>query len=455
MTADNDTVFAPASGTARAAVNVIRVSGPRALSGLGLLTGKTEPPPPRKAVLRSLTNPDDKRLIDRPLVLCFPGPESFTGEDVVEYHLHGGPAVTQSMLACLGALAGHRMAEPGEFTRRAFENGKIDLTSAEAINDLVMAETEAQQSQALDQMDGVLARLYEDWRSRLVKSAAYLEATIDFADEDLPEDEIYSQVQPGIKSLHNEISAHIDDNRRGEILRDGIKIAIIGEPNAGKSSLVNALARRDAAITSEIAGTTRDIIEIHLNLGGYPVIIGDTAGLRPGSLGDDAQDRIESEGIRRALEFARQADLKILLFDGARLPEIHQPTLDLAGPGDCLVINKTDLDINVPDTVGGVAPIPISTLEGSGLDILTDTVKTRIESLLGRQSGPSPTRARHRQYLSRALEALDNALDAAEKPPELLAEDLRVAARAIGQITGSVDVENLLDVIFRDFCIGK
>lgn len=440
-----DTIYALATAPGRAGVAVVRVSGPAAQAGLRALTGKA-PPPPRQAALCTLTDPQGGRPIDHALVLSFAAPASFTGEDVVEYHLHGSPAVVRMLLAALAAQPGHRMAQPGEFTRRGFENGKMDLTAAEAIADLINAETEAQQMQALAQLEGSLATLYEGWGRDLARALAHLEADIDFPDEDLPEG-VGAAVMPVLKDLSAAIAAHLDDNRRGEILRDGVQVAVIGAPNAGKSSLVNALAQRDVAIVSEHAGTTRDVIEVHLNLGGYPVVLADTAGLRPDQLSADAHGAIEGEGIRRALDRARRADIKILLFD-ATLPQMDAATLALKDEKSLIVLNKADrLKTAPPDYIA------ISAQGGTGLATLTGALLQKIAAMIGTRDAPSLTRQRHRDALGECLQSLERAMTA--PAPELMAEDVRLAMRALGRITGRVDVEDLLDIIFRDFCIGK
>ena len=348
----------------------------------------------------------------------------------------------------LATLPDHRLANPGEFTRRAFENGKMDLTEAEAIADLINAETSAQKDQALAQMDGALSNLYNDWTTRLTKSLAYIEAEIEFPDEDLPKD-IINEMRPTTQMLIDEINDHLRDNNRGERLRNGIQVAIIGAPNAGKSSLVNALTRRDVAIVSDIAGTTRDVIEAHLDLGGYPVILSDTAGLRPDQISTQGQDKIESEGIRRALKTAQEADIKILLFDGTlQTPDEH--TLALIDENTLLVANKSDQSANIQSAQ---TMLPISAKTEAGLDQLTNALLLKIKDIMGKRAAPSLTRARHRKALEECQTSLNQSLNAAL--PELLAEDIRLAARAIGRITGTIHVEDLLDVIFRDFCIGK
>lgn len=391
---------------------------------------------------------EDGDYIDDGLALRFPGPASFTGEDVVELHLHGSRAVMEAVMGVLSAQEGLRVAEPGEFTRRAFEHGKMDLTQAEALADLIDAETAAQRRQALRQMDGALARLYDGWRDQLIQSLAHLEAFIDFPDEDLPltaERAIWGTVE----TLIAEMQAHLDDGHRGERLRDGLHIAIIGPPNAGKSSLLNALARREAAIVSDIAGTTRDIVEVHLDLGGYPVVLADTAGLR------DAAESIESEGIRRARARAEQADLRLAVFDGASWPTVDVHTVSLIDDSALLVVNKADLGA-VPETpvVNDRPALPVSVKTGAGLDRLLDHLTALVaDRFSGGSTAPALTRARHRAALSECTEALLRAR--AADLAELAAEDLRLAVRALGRVTGRVEVDELLDVIFRDFCIGK
>ncbi len=453
----SDTIFALSSPAGRSGVAVIRITGPRALDALHALSSRSEFEP-RKAVLCDLFESDDKNpsgrlLIDKALALVFKAPASFTGEDVVELYPHGSPAVVRAVLEALSGMDHLRMAEPGEFTRRAFENGKMDLTEAEAIGDLIHAETQMQRMQALSQMGGALSLLYNGWSENIKRMLAHLEADLEFPDEDMPEG-ILPTLLPDIKKLIDAMGLHLNDGHRGERLRDGIQVAVIGAPNAGKSSLVNLLAQRDVAIVSDMAGTTRDIIEVHLDLGGYPVILSDTAGLRPDQIGSDAHDKIESEGIRRALERAEQADLKILLFDGtADMADIH--TQGLIDDQSIVVINKMDESDQVVFSFSdGVQPIYISAQVKKGIDQMLKALVEKISRLIGTREQPSLTRARHRQALERALAALERSLSPAALP-ELVAEDMRLAMREIGRITGRVDVEDLLDIIFKDFCIGK
>ena len=442
-----DTIFALSTPPGRGGVAIVRVSGPQAAEGALALTGFWALQP-FKTTVGSIKHPVTGALIDHALIIFFQSPASYTGEDIIEYHTHGSPAVVALLLDVLSHLPGHRLAEPGEFTRRAFENGKMDLTEAEAVADLIHAETEAQRAQAVMQMSGTLAVLYDGWRERLTRALAHLEADIDFPDEDLPGG-VAAQTRPELEKLLHEIHDHLNDNRRGEMLRDGIHVAVIGAPNAGKSSLVNVLAQREIAIVSDTPGTTRDIIEAHLNLGGYPVILSDTAGLRPEQIGETGHDKIESEGVRRALARAREADIKILLFDaGAATPDQH--TAALKDEKGIVVFNKIDLCPSVSTTESS---LKISTKTGVGLKAMTAAIVAKIKAIIGERIAPSPTRTRHRAALEECRESLQRAL--AANQPELIAEDVRLAMRALGRITGRVDVEDLLDVIFRDFCIGK
>ncbi len=437
------TIFALATAPGRAGVAVVRVSGPETPLALKALL-ESGLPHPRVAGLRTLRDPRSGEVLDQGLVLWFPAPRSFTGEDVAELHLHGGRAVVAGVVEALASLPGLRVAEPGEFTRRAFENGKIDLTAAEGLADLVDAETSAQRRQALRQMEGVLGQLYEGWRQRLTRTLAHIEADIDFPEEDLPTG-VADAVRPGLERLVAEIMAHLHDNNRGERLREGLHIAIVGAPNAGKSSLLNALARRDAAIVSARAGTTRDVIEVHLDLGGFPVVLADTAGLR------EAGDDIEEEGIRRALDRAARADVKIAVFDATQ--PLDATTRGLIDANTIVVLNKADMAVIGLTDVDGVPAHAVSARTGIGLPALEECLAVFSADRMAGTGAPALTRARHRTALEECCEALTRSL--AAPLPELAAEDVRLASRALGRITGRVDVEDLLDVIFRDFCIGK
>ncbi|MGB8602474.1 MAG: tRNA uridine-5-carboxymethylaminomethyl(34) synthesis GTPase MnmE [Rhizomicrobium sp.] len=437
MMADRNTIYALASAPGRGGVAVVRVSGKKALHCLNTLT-KKENIAPRAAHLYTLYN-GDGASIDTALCLSFPAPASYTGEDVVEFHIHGGKAVLAALYQAISAIDGLRMAEPGEFTRRAVENGKLDLTQAEAIADLVDAQTEMQRRQAVRQYGGALTQLYESWRSELMQILALTEAAIDFADEEIPDDTV-NVAGLKVDALKTAIEQHLNDGRRGEILREGLKLAIIGPPNAGKSSLVNALTAREVAIVSDEAGTTRDVIEVRLDLGGYPVILADTAGLR------NAAGKIEAEGVRRAIGAAKTADLVVLLRDGT-LPDDGMDLGTITAPV-LKVWNKADQPWPVPRD--GLA---ISVRTGHGIDLLLDAI-TRAAKDRTEADGDAPlTRPRHREALRAALASLVRAGVATE--PELFAEDVRLALRAIGRITGSVDVENILDIVFREFCLGK
>ena len=429
------TIYALSSAPGRGGVAVVRISGPAAGQTLAALCGGA--PPPRKAVLRRLRHAGAE--IDQALVLWFPAPASFTGEDVAEFHVHGGRAVREALFTALDAL-GLTPAEPGAFSRRAVENGKLDLTRAEAIADLVDAETPAQLRQALRQHDGVLADLYEGWRACLIAALGRAEAAIDFSDDGVGDAE-FAAARNAAADIAQQIQVHLADAGRGEALREGLRLTIIGPPNAGKSSLINALAQRPVAIVSDIPGTTRDVVEARLDLGGYLLTVADTAGVRA------TTDAIEAEGVRRALSHAA-GGMTLLLLDGsAGDPRAGLPD-DLPEP-DLTVWNKADLGF-VRDGLS------ISLKTGEGLSMLQSMLQQRVQHKL-ESPGDSPalTRPRHRHALNEALAALQHGMAAPADQPELLAEDLRLAMRAIGRITGRVDVEELLDFVFRDFCIGK
>ncbi|HLI10193.1 MAG TPA: tRNA uridine-5-carboxymethylaminomethyl(34) synthesis GTPase MnmE [Alphaproteobacteria bacterium] len=443
----DDTIFALSSAPGRAAIAVIRISGPAAGMALAKLSGRVALPEPRRGAFARLRNPENGAPLDDALVLWFPSPGSETGEDVAELQIHGGRATTAGVLTALAKLPGLRLAEPGEFTRRGFLNGKLDLTAVEGLADLVDAETEAQRCQALRQLRGGLSRLYEGWRARLIRLLAHAEARIDFPDE-VDERGISEDQVSEVLGLSEEISQHLDDNRRGERLRDGLAVAILGAPNAGKSSLLNALARRDAAIVSELAGTTRDVIEVHLDLGGYPVILADTAGIR------ESGDLVEKEGVRRALARAEQADLRLVLVEAGKWPEIPTQLAPLLDDGSIPVTTKLDLARPAGELIlNGRPALGISVRTGEGIPSLLRRLEEEAAKRLAAGEAPIVTRLRHREGLLDCLAALERAAKAAA--PELAAEDLRMALRSLGRITGRVDVEELLDVIFRDFCIGK
>ncbi|KGM34203.1 tRNA uridine-5-carboxymethylaminomethyl(34) synthesis GTPase MnmE [Inquilinus limosus] len=435
-----DTIFAPATPAGRGGVAVLRISGPGAGPALQILTGRPLPVP-RLAALAELRDPADGTALDRGLALWFPSPASYTGEDVVELHLHGGRAVTRGVVEALSRIDGLRPAEPGEFTKRAFLAGKLDLTEAEAVADLVDAETRAQRLQALRQLGGALGQLYEGWRSALMRALAMTEATLDFPDEGLPPD-LAAEAERIVAEVSAAIAAHLDDAGRGERLREGVHIAILGPVNAGKSSLLNALARRDAAIVSDRPGTTRDVVEVALDLRGFPVVLADTAGLR------DTADEIETEGIRRTHRRAAEADLRLVIRDAGE-PAPADPALG-PGPDTIRVVNKID---RAPDAPRAEDELPLSVHTGAGFDRLLDTLAAAVERRLTGDGSPALTRARHRAALEDARDALARVPSA--PLPELAAEDLRLALRAIGRIAGRVDVEDMLDLLFGSFCIGK
>ncbi|MEA1937833.1 MAG: tRNA uridine-5-carboxymethylaminomethyl(34) synthesis GTPase MnmE [Pseudomonadota bacterium] len=434
------TIFAPATGRATGAVAIVRISGPATDAVLADVAGSL--PAPRHAALCTLIDPDTNESIDRALVLRFSGPASYTGEDMAEFQIHGGRAVTAALIRVLTARPGCRPAEPGEFTKRAFLNGRLDLAEAEGVMDLVSSETDRQRRQALAQMDGALSRQVEDWRAALIAILALAEAGIDFAGDEPDVDENVSEAaRERIGPLADSFARHLAAARGGEILRDGVRIAILGAPNVGKSRLLNTLARRDVAIVSERAGTTRDVVEVHLDLAGIPVILADTAGLC------DAECEIEQEGVRRARLTADTADLKLLVFDTTDAKATRAILAEQIDDRALLIANKCDLAAPPED-----ADVALSAATGEGIDALLAVLGARLDNLLGFEPALL-TRVRHRAALTEAAEALERAKTA--DISELMAEDIRLATAALGRLTGHIDVEQVLDAIFSEFCIGK
>ena len=454
MASDRDTIFALSSGRPPAAIAVVRISGPRARVALEQLIGRV--PQPRRASLARVHDPATGDVIDEGLALWFPGPNSETGEDIAELQVHGGRAVIAAVLAALAKLAGLRHAEAGEFTRRAFENGRMDLTAVEGLADLVAAETEAQRRQAYQQLRGLLGERAETWRQRLIEALALVEAGIDFSDEDDVPKDMTAHALELIRPLAEEIGKA--GAGQGERLREGLRVAIAGPPNAGKSTLFNRLARREAAIVSPFPGTTRDVLELHLDLGGYPVTVLDTAGIR------ETNDPVEREGVRRASEQAASANLVLWVVDGTVIESraLQRPLIQAPSESTAwLAVNKMDLvaeedrrriesGFNKEEIVNLV-----SSTTGAGVDELVNA----LARFAGCFFTPEPalvTRERQRAHLKETVLALEGAQRAArDGREEIMAEQLRLATRALGKLLGRVDVEDVLDVIFRDFCIGK
>lgn len=456
----NRTIFALATAPAKSGVAIIRISGPNAAPALAMLTG-APCPAPNFAKYSVFKNPATGEVIDKGLAIFFKAPHSFTGDDVVELHLHGSPAVIREILGVLSHVAGMYAAEPGEFTRTAFLNGKLDLMEAEGLADLINAETSMQRSQAMRQMSGELSGFYNDIRAKTISCLALLEAYIDFPDEEIPES-VLIKWRETITSLRQSISSALSDNKRGERVRDGLSIVIVGAPNAGKSSLLNRLAGREAAIVSQHAGTTRDVIEVQMDIAGYPVVLMDTAGLR------ESSDEVEEEGISRARARAGQADIKLALFDGSKLPDMDAQTKELLDENTIVIISKSDAVIPalsgdlkriktkflaLDPRLRGDDIVEISALTNQGIDKLLTVIEEKVRDSFAEGASSLITRARHRGLLQEAELLLSAAME--DKELELSCEELRRAALAIGKITGKIQVDDVLDVIFREFCIGK
>ncbi len=445
-----ETIFALSTPRGRSAIAVLRLTGPHSAEALRLLTGRV--PQARRATLARIMDTAGD-LIDTGLVLWLPGPKSFTGEDMAEFQVHGSPAIVSGLVDALAALPGFHPAEPGAFTRRAFENGRLDLTAVEGMADLIAAETAAQRRQALRHLQGHFGALVEEWRNRLVRLMVLAEAEIDFPEDDLPEG-LLDGVRVEVVSLRGAIGRQLADAGRGERLRSGFQVALVGPPNVGKSTLLNALARRDVAIVADEPGTTRDILEVHLDLGGYPVTLLDMAGLR------DNPGTVEALGIARALRRSEDADLRIFLIEAGTSWSAppYRESARLCLPGDVIVRSKCDrLTRSSPDEVPSQIPaFSVSAHTGDGLSELLKALQGRVsEALAPEGEAPAVTRARHRRGLENCCAALDRLLAIWTEPAELRAEELRLAARALGEITGRVDVEDILDGIFSTFCIGK
>jgi len=442
------TIYALSSGPGISGVAVVRVSGKETSKVIKLITGE-DLPTPRVATLRKMNNINTNELIDEGLIIWFPGPESYTGEDLAEFHLHGSKAVVVALHETISKIPNCRLAEPGEFTKRAFQNGKINLIKAESIGDLISSETEIQRKQAIKIMNGKSSDKFNSWREKLLKILSHVEAKIDFPDEDLPKDALH-EITKTSKQVSNEIQKVLKDKKIGEIIREGFKIAIVGPTNVGKSSLLNYLSKKDVAIVSETAGTTRDVIETYLNLDGYPVIVSDTAGIR------DSKDEIEKKGIKLALKRAEEADLRLVVIEPKSLDNTGFLN-DLFDKNSILIINKSDLlKRKLDPQIKKLDHVLISIIKNSNLDILINKIIKKLKDKFISNEDILITRERHRQHLEQCVEHLMNFNDKNKNDDlDKGAEDLRLATRHLGMIVGNVDVEEILGSIFNDFCIGK
>ena len=443
------TIYALSTVLGKSGVAVIRISGSKAFDVVRLMTSlKTDEIKPRYAYFVKLKDIAGQQILDKCLLLYFKAPNSFTGEDIIELHTHGSRAVISAVLNNLSRIPCFRMAEPGEFSKRAFYNQKMDLTEAEGLADLIDAETEAQQKYALRQMEGNLKNLYEDWREKLVNIMAHLEAYIDFPDEEIPEN-IVSEMNNTVFKLKNEIKEHLSSDNIGERLREGFRVVIVGRPNAGKSSLLNAIAKRDVVIVSDIAGTTRDAIDVHLDLNGYPVIITDTAGIR------ETEEAIERQGVEIAYRKIEDADLLLCLYDASQdTVQVFEKIEKTFKNKMIYIANKSDnLTKEQCSEIKKQGITLISVKQQQGIDIVLNKISAVINDKFTSNSNLLITRARYREALNEALQSLD--LFNLNKEIELSAEDIRLAAREIGKITGRIEVDEILDKIFGSFCIGK
>ena len=442
------TIYALSTGPGISGIAIVRISGPETSNIVKLLTGK-KVPTPRIATLRKINYINTSELIDEAIIIWFPGPQSYTGEDMAEIHVHGGKAIVQALQNSLSGVKNCRLAEPGEFTKLAFQNGKINLLKAESVADLISAETEIQRKQAIKVMKGKSSEKFNELRNKLLKILSFVEAKIDFPEEDLPE-ENFKEIKISSNQVIKEITKILDDQKVGEIIREGFKIAIVGPTNAGKSSLLNNLSKREVAIVSEIAGTTRDVIETHLNIDGYPVIVSDTAGIR------DSKNEIEKKGIKLSLDRAENADLKLVVVDAKNI-DISQFLTTLLKKDAILVINKSDLIHDELDPeIKKINHVLISLKQNKNLDKLILKIKENLKNKLISDDDILITRERHRQHLIQCVENLKNFYDKnGKKDFDKAAEDLRLATRHLGMIVGKVDVEEILGSIFNDFCIGK